>query len=359
LQNEFRGGHHAGRPVTPLNPHWHWVLSIVAISTRGLALVGLYGDCEPLAWSEELAFSGPTVIRFAEVREGIEALTRRDDYIQQMSPFDRQVRLKTDREVSEQELLDMIAQNVLPWQPAEIERLMPMIEALAAKLASWKPPLPPRVLLVKTSGREESGAAYCRGAAIVLPQNMIDGDPSKLASVLAHETFHVISSHHPRLREALYAAIGFRPCNEVPLPEPLTARKITNPDAPVNRYYFSAPWEGRPVDLMPVLFSKSDRYDAARGGTLFSYLEFKLMVLAGEGHERRAALADGRPILLDPANVPGFAEQVGRNTRYTIHPEEILADNFVFLLNGRIDLPSPGVIQQMGRVLQQYAGEPR
>jgi hypothetical protein len=318
-----------------------------------LTVVGLYASQRAVLSATEVAITDRTVLAFAEPREGAEAITRRDNYILQMSPFDRQVRLKTDRAVSEQEVLTMFAQNVAAWQPGEIERITPIVESLAAKLAPWKLPLPPRVLLIKTSGREEAGAAYCRGAAIVLPQNMVDGDQAKLATILAHETFHVLSSHNPKLREALYATIGFHPCNEVPLPESLASRKITNPDAPVNRYFLTAQVEGRPVDLMPILFSKSDRYDPARGGTLFQYLDFKLLVLAGDDHVRRAALSGGQPILLDPASVSGFAEQVGRNTRYTIHPEEILADNFVFLINGRIDLPSPEVVQKMGKVLQE------
>jgi hypothetical protein len=60
-------------------------------------------------------------------------------------------------------------------------------------------------------------------------------------------------------------------------------------------------------------------------------------------------------VLFEPSQVPGFSEQVGQNTKYIIHPEEILADNFVFLLNGRINLPSPRVVESMGRILQAAA----
>ena len=51
--------------------------------------------------------------------------------------------------------------------------------------------------------------------------------------------------------------------------------------------------------------------------------------------------------------MPGYAAQIGDNTKYIIHPEEILADNFVFLLDGRIDLPTPRVVEAMGNVLQE------
>lgn len=293
-----------------------------------------------------------TVLRFADVREGIEAITVRDDYIRQMSPFDRQVRLKTDRAVSEDELIDFISQHVRPWSGEEIAKLLPRLTALAKKLKPWKLALPPVVLLVKTDGREEGGAAYCRGAAIVLPQNMVDGKIEQLDRVLAHEVFHVLSNQNPTLRDELYQIIGFKPCNEVALPPSLAARKITNPDAPVNNHYITVTQGGRQIDLLPILLSKSEHYDVARNESLFRYLSFKLMQLANDNGIRRPALQDGKPVLYDPPSVPGFGEQIGRNTTYIIHPEEVLADNFVFLVNGRIDLPTQRIVEAMGRVLQ-------
>jgi hypothetical protein len=307
------------------------------------------------ALASDLPLGEATVVRFADVRHGVSALTQRDDYIRQLSPFDRQVRVKTDRDVSEGDFSAFLAQHVLPWEENDIRRLTPLIAALEGKLRTWKLRLPPVVLLVKTSGREEGGAAYCRGPAIVLPQNMIDGPREQLEKVLPHEVFHVLSSQNPQLREKLYAIIGFQACNEVPLPEPLAARKITNPDAPVNDHFISLSIANRNVECMPVLFSKSDRYEAQRGGNLFSYLDFKLMELENDGGVRRAALRLGQPVLLDPASAPGFYQQIGRNTSYVIHPEEILAENFVLLVNGRINVPTPRVVEAMGTVLQDAA----
>jgi hypothetical protein len=293
------------------------------------------------------------VVRFADVRQGVAALSARDAYIGALSPFDRQVRLRTDRPVSEDEFLAFLGSHVRPWTDEEIARLTPLLDELRRKLAPWKLALPPVVLLVKTSGQEEAGAAYCRGAAIVLPQNMVDNRGPLLAKILPHEVFHVLSSHNPRLRERLYAIIGFRPCDEVPLPEQLAGLKITNPDAPQNNYFITANWKGQAADWLPLLVSKYGRFDPGRGASLFNYLDFKLMLLDGAGSSRRAALRGGRPVLVESSEVPGYGEQIGANTKYIIHPEEILADNFVALIDGRIDLPTPRVVQAMGNVLQE------
>jgi hypothetical protein len=309
------------------------------------------------ALGDDIPATKGTVIRFADVREGVRALTRHDEYIKQLSPFDRQVRLQTDQDVSEQELLAFLAQNVQPWTEDDIRLLTPLLTAMAKKVEPLTLNLPPEVLLVKTTGREEGHAAYCRGAAIVVPENMIGTNTKLLESVLPHELFHVASSHNPELREALYQIVGFKPCNEVPLPESMRGRKLTNPDAPINDHYITVMQNGHAMELMPVLFSKSERYNVKRGGNLFSYLEFKLMVLENHNGTRRPASVNGQPVLLKPGSVPDFTEQVGRNTTYTIHPEEILADNFVFVIDGRTNLPTQRILTEMSRVL--HAGRPQ
>ncbi len=62
---------------------------------------------------------GDSVWRFADVRTGIEAVTRRDSFTNSLSPFDRQVRLKTDQEVADATVLQNMADQVLPWDDDE------------------------------------------------------------------------------------------------------------------------------------------------------------------------------------------------------------------------------------------------
>ena len=49
--------------------------------------------------------------------------------------------------------------------------------------------------------------------------------------------------------------------------------------------------------------------------------------------------------------IRGFTEQVGRNTEYIIHPEEILADNFSLLLAQDKAVASPDVLQKIRAIL--------
>jgi hypothetical protein len=297
-----------------------------------------------------------SVVRFADVPAGVAALSVRDDYIQQLSPFDLQVRTRTPQPVSKAEFMAFLGKHVIPWTDRDVQVLRPVIEDVARKIAPWKLPLPSVILLVKTTGGEEGAAAYCRGPVIVLPRNMVEGNTARLANVFPHELFHVLSNQNPDLRKALYATIGFQPCNEVALPPASAALKITNPDAPRNNHYITVMQNGQSMELMPVLLAKSP-FNAASGGNLFSYLQFRLMELENVAGDRRPKLVGGQPVLFDPADVAGYHEQIGRNTKYIIHPEEVLADNFVYLINGRRDLASPQVVAGMAEVFKAAARE--
>ena len=73
----------------------------------------------------------------------------------------------------------------------------------------------------------------------------------------------------------------------------------------------------------------------------------------GSSPTARATYDVAHPTLLDLDQVSGFYEQVGRNTDYIIHPEEILADNFKLLLVGKADVSSPDVLRRLRAVLGQ------
>jgi hypothetical protein len=57
--------------------------------------------------------------------------------------------------------------------------------------------------------------------------------------------------------------------------------------------------------------------------------------------------------LAAPEQISGFIEQVGQNTSYLIHPEEILADNFALLVLGMEDVPSPEILKRIRAILGQ------
>ena len=303
--------------------------------------------------------TAPSVsLLFASLEEGREILRTRDGFIRRLSPFDRAARLKTDREVSETEFLNFVAGKVIEWDSADRERVEQAFDRIRPALGEYPLNWPEIVHFVHTTGEEEGGAAYTRGTAVVLPRTRLDQSAEELAQLVAHELFHVLSRHDREIRDRLYRVIGFERCPEVELPEPYARRRITNPDAPVNAHRIRVQHEGRQFWAVPVLYSRSERYDPLQGGSFFKYLQFRLLLEAVEDE----GAADSTPAvspsrLVEVKEVSGFFEQIGRNSSYIIHPEEILAVNFALIVTGETGFPSPEVAEGIRSVLRA-GGDP-
>jgi len=305
----------------------------------------------------QIRLGGDAVVTFASAEEGRKILTTRDDFIRALSPFDRAVRLKTDRAVSEEQFLQFVGRSVREWTADEKTAFGATLDRLRAPLDRLALPWPKAIHLIKTTGAEEGEAAYTRGSALILPQTMLTPGGSVTPHLLAHELFHILSRSNPGLRDRLYQAIGFVKCPALEWPEALRNRKVTNPDAPASDHCIRVQLAGTDVWAIPILFSRTAKYDVQRGGEFFDYMEFRLLLVERQGDPPivKPIYAGSEPRLVDVGQVGGFYEQVGRNTQYIIHPEEILADNFADLVLGNREVPSPEVPQKM---LDVFANKP-
>jgi hypothetical protein len=295
---------------------------------------------------------GNAKVHFVDQDEGAKILTTKDDFIQRLSPFDRAGRMKTENTISEAEFLIFVKGSVISWKESEITKVESLINKIGTLLNDLPVPLPATIQLIKTTGDEEGNAAYTQGTAIVLPRFYLETNRDDTETILCHELFHVISRQNPELRERLYQAIGFSKCNEIALPASLARRRITNPDAPRNDHYIQLKVGGQNVFAVPILFSSSEKYDVKRGGNFFDYLQFKFLAVEKRpgSHDFTPIMDDASPRLLGVEQISGFFEQVGRNTEYIIHPEEILADNFAMLLQQEDQTRSPQVLKKMREV---------
>jgi hypothetical protein len=249
-----------------------------------------------------------------------------------------------------------VSAQVREWSDDDKAAVQATLSDLRPRVNALGVPWPDPIFLVKTTGNEEGKIAYTRANAIVLPvPELANGtEAGVLTPVVAHELFHVLSRHNPTLKEKFYAAIGFQPCGEVTFPSKLAAVKITNPDAPKNDHCIRVGVDGKPTWVVPILFAAS-KYDVQKGGEFFNYLQLRFLCLDGTGTQapRPATYGQAAFRLVDVSDLSGFFEQVGHNTEYIIHPEEILADNFSLLMRGKSDVPSPDILKKIQGVLEQ------
>ena len=93
---------------------------------------------------------------------------------------------------------------------------------------------------------------------------------------------------------------------------------------------------------MMILYSNQDYTD----GDFFKYLNVGFLSLIGD-HNKKVELVDNKPVIYNFNQVADFFEQVGNNTQYIIHPEEIMADNFAFALLDKTGLPNSEILEKI------------
>jgi hypothetical protein len=292
-------------------------------------------------------------IEFATAAQGRELLLQRDDYVRALAPLERRMHLKSAQPVDEDAFMRHQAGLVRDWPEASRRTLAAGIERLRRFIAPIHARWPQQILLVRTDQRLEDGAAFTRGNAIFLFDDTI-ASSDVMHYFLAHEAFHVLSRHDPELRERLYALLGFKRCDRVQIPERVARLRLTNPDAVETVHTLEVGYRGQALHVLPFNRFKSDKVDPARG--LYTQMVNRWLLVDRSGGDCKVReTADGVPDD-DPEAFNGLLEQVGRNTDYLLHPEEILADNFALMfmsaVTGRVpEAPSPDILERLRQAL--------
>jgi hypothetical protein len=279
-------------------------------------------------------------------------LKTEDIFLQNLSAFDKSARLNTSREINNSEFIYFISEQVRDWAKDEEEKISNIMRQISAALSGYNMAFPEEIIFVKTTGLEEGNAAYCRGSnIIVLPVDYVNLSADRLYNTILHELFHIYSRNNANIQEALYEILSFKKSGELKLPDEIFRWKITDPDAAVNEYYFLSEISGNEYQLMPVLLSSSN-YDERKGGDLFDYLGLYFIAVVDNGYNMVPLVENNRYLMFTLRQVTNYIQLVGSNTDYIIHPEEILATNFVFLINKTGNLPNMEIIEKMEAILK-------
>lgn len=288
-----------------------------------------------------------------------------DRFFEQITPLDMAIQLRRDvqaRPVLLEKYREDLQQSVRSFSAAEadyLSRVFEQVNEFIAPLGSLI--LPDTLQLLKVSGTHYgSSAYYTRGSSIIIPAaELTKKNIAGHVRVLLHELFHIYSRQHPEEREALYRLISFHPL-ELPLefPDSLASRLLLNPDGTRLDYAITLDT----VLAIPLIYSK---YATPEPSTkrYFDYLDFRLYPVIRVGERYEVQVVDGYRSPLPPAaELPLFWQQIGDNTNYIIHPDEILADNFVLLARIRAEASrwtdfSPegqDLLRQMDELFQSF-----
>lgn len=276
-------------------------------------------------------------VAFTTRDEGRVEIAKSDHYSQNQSLFDRSAKTMTLGAVSEKDYLENAARHVHGWTLDEVAYLTRGIAAANQRMQDLKlaVELPETLVLVKTDGWEEGGAnGYTRANAIYLNRNSLS------EQLLLHELFHIISRYNAAKIDEIYATLGFRRCNEVAFD---LDTKITNPDAPFLRHYISLRVNGEPIEAVLALVATR----AYTGGGFFGYVGKKIVAVEGGDDAKVVRRANGAPVMYDHRVAIDLYDQIGRNTGYTIHQEEVSADHFEMLMSGEPGTRHPHLVEAL------------
>lgn len=287
----------------------------------------------------ETPFTDTLKLRFVQRGEASEILKTQDGVTNRWSQLDITVRLN-DKNGTKNELLEFVSKQTLDWERQEIDSTL-MSEntfnnAIREKGLNLK--FPKEVRILKTTMFEEGGAAaYTRDSYIVFSSNINNRD-----LILAHEIFHVLTRSNPEFRKKMYALIGFNILpEEVQFPQKFRDILYTNPDVIRNDSYATFTINGEKTDCVMVI-CMSKPYEE---GSIFDNIDVRLVAVDKENC--KAIEKDGEVVTYSLSEATDFLDKVGKNTSYVLDPEEILAENFCYMITNHKDIQTPELIEKM------------
>lgn len=311
-------------------------------------------SCRQQASRPSVRLSPQHRLEFLDSLSAAQAIVRdeAEGFFEKITPLDMALQMGrplaggVERETILREYRSFLQRDVEGFSPQEEELLKRAFQPAFELSRQLQPALfPASARLIKTRGRHYGPSVfYTRENCVVIPENeLYEDNLESLVQVMLHEVFHIYSRYHPEQREALYRLIGFSPL-PLPLsfPDSLARRLLLNPDGiSLNcAITLKAPEDSLPAQAIPLIVSGRPDYTPALPH-FFDYLEFRLYpVLKTDGEYRVSVEGGYRSPLPPPAQLPAFFAQVGDNTGYIIHPDEILADNFVLLAMSKTGKPA-------------------
>lgn len=280
----------------------------------------------------------PAIVTFPDSIQASKLIVGEDieGFFSEVRPLERQIQLKeTDKEISIEEFKEYLSTQVSNWTIEEKTALFEMVENVKKLCDTLSPRLFPadlRLIKIKTN-HYGPDVYYTKGKNIYIPENIFKNFSKTIHfPILVHELFHIISRYDPELRHDLYGYIGYKIADKpVELNSFLNERKLTNPDAVSHHYYINLTYEGKDYKSIPMISSRWGQYKDSHK-SFFDYLSFDMYELLEVGENYVAVTHEDGQTTLPSGAMESLFEQIKDNTQYIIHPEEIIADNFMLAL---------------------------
>ncbi len=326
-----------------------------------ISIIVLFLHASALLAYETIELCQGSSVRFASGDLAKTLLTQNDEYIRALTPFDLKARCGINKGATKALYLDMLANEVLPWNQAEKQNVKKSIEYYKSAMNQLGLTFPPVINLIKIKDGMYQSLAYTRLSFIVLTESCLKyGGFGR--HLFPHELFHVYSRYHRDISDKLYKLIGFEDVGKLVLPQSMADRKLNNPDY-VHDYYSieveckTGDYRGKKLRVFPFVISEYEGVEPDKSVRDYYIEGFALLAVKQESQYFVPITKNGEPLLLIP-ELTNFNKITRLNSDYNVGPEEIMAENFVFLLEEMVTkkryVSSADVIDEMKAIFVQY-----
>jgi len=323
--------------ISPMFKRLFFLFTILAILSACKTKQKL--DAHALSTTHKISFLDSLTASNSIIKDDVEHFFDHVGLLDMSIQMKRNMPAAMPREKALADYKQFLKTEVLDFTPEDISFINEVFEEVF-KLSNQvsKDIFPSEIKLIKTHGNHYGSTAYyTRENCIVIPKFVLSiKNKNAFMGTMFHELFHIYSRYNPEKRKQLYKLIGFENIGnfaQLDMPDSLQKRVLLNPDGINFAYAIDLKTdEGKAFQAIPIILANQFGYVGSKP-LFFNYLEFGLFEVK-RGNEKIQVLSnsDGSSYL-DLRELPDFRKQIKDNTDYIIHPDEVLADNFMFLMS--------------------------
>ena len=282
---------------------------------------------------------------FLDSIEAGQAITKdeKENFFSLITPLDMSIQMKKNFEAAtpRNEIMDeyksFLKKDVLDFSKEEMEFVNDILkEAFEMSNKVSTAIFPKEIKLIKTHANHYGqGAYYTRENCIIIPKDELElKNREGFLETMFHEISHIYTRYHPKKQKALYQLIGFSNIGKMSnllIKEELKSRILLNPDGVNFAHHIELNEQsGRSYSAIPIIKSNETKYIDSKND-FFDYIDFSLYKINIQHAVQVQTDATGKSTI-DMDNIPIFFEKITTNTGYIIHPDEIIADNFMYIM---------------------------
>ncbi len=282
-----------------------------------------------------------------------------ENYFDKVQALEMSILLKDSSEVIDRKVLlgqykKALAEEVSDFTIEDKEIIQKVEDQIIDQLANAKSFYDEPIKLIKIKADlYGEGVFFTRENCIFIPENeLVKDNDAILNQVFLHEIFHIYSRYNPTFKKDMYGLIGVEPLTKkIKIPPKLAERLLYNPDGLELGNAITLTAENKePIKAVSAIYSNSKKFSNNKP-EYFSYLQFDLFRIAERDDHYALFIGENIGPEIHEDYYLSFFDQIKDNTQYIIHPDEIMADNFMLAVQDKSTPMDENTFTPEGRAL--------